>query len=260
MQKKCILSFIFVFITGLSHANNQWFWQLGLGIGADQSAQFKDDHCNHIAPPALFGCGYSAKGDLQDTKSTEIGIGYHINRYANIGLILNSQTMDFQGQANFSNAGNQQPVNTTLASIGYHLRAEFNLLGFMEIQPNVKPMIDIGLGIAEVSTDSVEFGFPALEKNKPAITRISGSTELNSVMSIGLSINWSFSKSHSLQAGYRYYDLGWIRTEPGIAYVYGHGCGVANGEVNALGCNLFVDAIKSKVSSQVFSIAYKRFF
>ncbi|HEX2257083.1 MAG TPA: outer membrane beta-barrel protein [Afifellaceae bacterium] len=201
---------------------------LRAGVGADWSedARFRDRNCGATQPPALFGCGLGqdgrplgAYGDFGVSPSLEAGIGYRLlPALRGEAQLIYHPDFDYSGTANFLGVTGPQPVTAELETLSALLAGYLDLarLGVPSVGP-VEPYIGGGIGLSRHSISSVIYRFPELGANAATIVRGGTNTSFSFMLTGGAAL--PLSDRVTLDVGYRYLDLGKVRTEAGPARI-----------------------------------------
>jgi opacity protein-like surface antigen len=202
------------------------FYIRGL-IGYDWSrdATFKDENCASTNPPAYFGCGpgvgglsLGARGDFGGSALYEIGAGVEVLPYLRVEAAIDHRPgLAFDGNANFRNAGGDQPVSgdvTQSAVMGMAYLEPFTALG---ADWPVKPFIGGGVGVSRNEIGGMRYDFPALPQ--PAYSAMPGGTQYDFTWAATAGFAFDVTERLSLDIAYRYSDLGDIETDSKTLYI-----------------------------------------
>ncbi len=243
-----------------SGATSHTYWFVSAGAGFSQNSDLTDTNSSERHPPALFGQGYKAEGEHDNIRSFGAGFGYRINPLLSIELAYDYQSMTFNGNANFKNAGRSQPTSSDLFADSLLLSGKVDLLGlFADTRQKLRPFVAVSGGVTQITAKNVHFSFPALQRSPttPAITIAQGGTNRHGVFRASTGVDWLINDSTGFSLSYQYYNLGKFKTDKGTAYVYGHGCNKAG---EPLGCNLYVGGLEADVRTNLFSVNFWRRF
>jgi opacity protein-like surface antigen len=198
------------------------------GVGAEESrdAHLRDLDCARTRPPALFGCGagidgrpLGARGDFGRSAAFDLGVGYRILPALRAeALVTHRPGFAFQGRANFLATPGPQPVaaeldTTSAMAVGY---LDLVGLGLPKLGP-VEPYLGGGVGVARYALGRVAFAFPGLGADAATVIRGGTSTGFAWMLTAGGGVR--LSERLVLDIGYRYSDLGEVRTESGRAVI-----------------------------------------
>ncbi|ODN41629.1 outer membrane protein [Piscirickettsia litoralis] len=224
-----------------------WYWKLGAGYAWSNNTVFTDKSCSSTSPAALFGCGYSAGGSFGNSESFDIAIGYRFNPIFHGEALLNYQpNYRFSGNANFLNAGSNQPVSSDVSSLGLMATGYIDLASvFGYKESKWQPFVGLGLGLSRNHTGSMTYEFPTLSQpNDSATTKTSSGSSISFAYMLAAGVNWKLNSNTGLEFSYRWYDLGNVETDDGSAYIHGHGCGGASD------CTINIAGTKASLKTQ----------
>ena len=221
-----VVLLIFSAAWGPAVAESGLYLRGGVGLDWSSDTSFRDNDCASQQPPALFGCGagedgrpLAARGDFGALAGFEGGVGVRLLPFLRAeALLMHRPEFEFTGEANFLRTPGAQPVSAEVTSTTGMLVGFVDLvgLGFPALGP-VEPYFGAGLGFSRHRIGRVDYSFPGLGPN--AATEIQGgaSTSLTHMLTAGAAIR--VTKRLLLDIGYRYLDLGEVRTEAGPATI-----------------------------------------
>lgn len=198
------------------------------GISGDwsEAAHLRDSDCARTQPPALFGCGrgidgrvLGARGDFGRSAAFDLGIGYRLLPTLRAeALVTYRPGFAFQGRANFLATPGPQPVSADLDAVSALAVGYLDLagLGFPKLGP-VEPYLGAGIGFARHDIGRVAFAFPGLGARATTVIRGGTGTDLAYMLTAGGAMR--LTDRLVLDVGYRYSDLGEVRTEAGPAVI-----------------------------------------
>jgi opacity protein-like surface antigen len=188
------------------------FVRAGAGYDRGRNTAVRDRDCTSTQPPALFGCGFEARGDFGRAPSFEVAAG--VGTRARVELALTHRELDLDATPNFTGVPGEQRVR----SEGRSLSAIVN--GAFELAPEswrVRPFVTAGAGFARNSTGPVVYAFPRIAENAVTITR--GGAHTGFAWNAGLGASVRVTDSLSLDLAYRHTDLGTLRSPRGTATI-----------------------------------------
>ena len=202
-------------------AAERGYVRVGIGSERARDTHYVDAACAQLQPPALFGCvegndgrQIGAYGDFGRGVVGELGIGHRFSQRLRGELLLTRRSgFDFEGQANFVGVTGEQPVAGDAKSV-----AAF-AVGFIDFRERERwrPYLGAGLGYARNTTDPVDYGFPGLAPG--ALTRTQGGTHTGSAWMATAGVAVQLRPRLQLDVGWRYTDLGEVRTDAGAATI-----------------------------------------
>jgi opacity protein-like surface antigen len=187
------------------------FLRGGIGRERSESAVLRDRDCTSTLPPALFGCGFEARGELDDAMRREIGIGLHTSR-GRVELAFSDRDLDFVAESNFTGVEGAQPVTARGRS------RSAMVIGTLEFgrQP-WKPFVTLGAGAANHQLDDVTFAFPGIAPD--AVTVIRGGDHMEFAWMAGAGVAIPISERVHVDLAIRHHNEGQIRTDAGAATI-----------------------------------------
>lgn len=233
--------------TSTAVAGNEHYLRLGAIWEDSQGATFLDRNCE---PPggqvALFGCidgedgrPIGARGDFGNSLGTQIAWGLHFGEMwrAELGFV-HQPDFEFEGNANFLNAGETQPV---FASVN-HLRAGASVYldlasAFGRDLGAFDPYVGAGLNVARNRVTTMYFTFPELQ-NQPALTTVPCDTRKNLGWMLTAGTGFELSPRNVIDLGVSWHDHGRVQTSADFIDVIRGGQSVANVEVGATSARL----------------------
>ena len=245
------LKYIFLPLTLLvgssAIAGNEYYWRLGAIWEDSQDATFLDRRCE---PPsgqvALFGCvdgedgrPIGARGDFSNSLGIQIAWGMHFGEMWRAELeFVHQPDFEFEGNANFLNAGDTQPV---FASVN-HVRAGANVfLDLAEVfgyeAGTLKPYVGAGVTAARNRSKRMFFTFPELE-NQPALTTVPCDSQTNLGWMLTAGTGFELSPRNVIDLGVSWHDHGRLQTSADFIDIIRGGESVAVVEVGATSARL----------------------
>ena len=217
---------VVLFAATMVSAKQGVYARLGLGATFSRDTKFADENCTSTNPPALFGCNsgpdgrsIGARGDFGSSMLIDAGLGY------DLGLLRLEATLGwrpgfaFSGQANFLNVPlDSQPVSGDVDSKTAMVGAYLDLASLAgKIDARFHPFLGAAMGIARNSVDSMQYLFPTISQDAVTWTPSGSWTGFTWAVTAGISI--SLPQNLTLDIGYRYQDLGTVRTDTGTATI-----------------------------------------
>lgn len=196
------------------------FLRLGLGIENTETARFRDRDCS--LPNSVFGCGTGvdqfgrgARGDLGSPVPVALGVGYEMGPHSRLEVTV------FRRQLKLDADGNLQEfigLPQDVSGEG-HSTAGLFIMSWDLSSTRLRPFLSVGGGIARNSIGSVDIAAPVFGPGTSAVVRGGGDSNFAWTAGGGLSL-W-ISPMVSLDATFRWTDLGQIETDDGEAVVTG---------------------------------------
>ena len=232
-------------------AANNFYVRLGLGTGWSNNTKFSDTNPNAKQPPAYYGNNINSKGDFGHPFLYDLGFGYKISPLFSTELILDYQSKyRYSGNANFVRSGINQPVSADASSVAVMATGLINLATLFNHETSAwQPFIGLGLGVSRNYIDDSVFKFPVLHNST---TTLSSADTTNFAYMLTAGINWVITPNTGLRLGYRFYDLGDIKTGSKMT-VIGHGAGKTKPFTEQVGQT----SAKLRIQALLLSIWYK---
>lgn len=203
---------LLVFVSTQLLASPAVFVRAGAGIERSGDTILRDRDCTATQPPALFGCGFGARGDLGQSPVLELAFG--AGTRTRLELAFAQRRLDLDAESNFTGVTGEQSVRATGRSISILVNGAF------EVAPRswrVRPFLTAGAGLASNSIDAVTYSFPGIAPNAVTITR--GGMHTNFAWSAGAGASFAVRKTLSLDLTFRHTHLGEIRSPRGVAAI-----------------------------------------
>lgn len=188
------------------------FVRAGAGHDRGRETAMRDRDCSSTNPPALFGCGFEAAGEFENTPVFEAAVGF--GSRTRIELAFTRRSLELDANANFTGVAGEQPVRAD----GRSMTAMVN--GAVELAPRawrLRPFVTGGAGLARNATDPVVYSFPSIGENAVTVTR--GGSHTNFAWNAGLGATFDLTPSLALDLAYRHTDLGTLRSPRGTATI-----------------------------------------
>lgn len=242
-----MLSGLALLLTSSAMAADGYYWRAGAVWENSQSATFLDRHCE---PPggqvALFGCidgedgrPIGARGDFGDSLGVQLGWGLHFGDMWRAELeFVHQPNFQFEGNANFLNAGETQPVFASTRHSRIGVNAYLDLAAAFSRDAGIfEPYVGAGVHAARNRATTMYFTFPELE-NQPALTTVpcDNRTDLGWKVTAGTGIE--LSPRNVIDIGVSWHDHGRIDTSADFIDVVRGGESVALVEVGATSASL----------------------
>ena len=183
------------------------------GMGRDRSARtvLRDRDCESTQPPALFGCGFEARGEIGEATRGEIAIGV-AGSNARVELALSHRHLDLRAESNFTGVPGDQPVSARgrsrsamlVGSVGFGRR-------------DWKPFVTFGAGAANHELKDVVFTFPGIAAD--AVTAIQGGEHTAFAWMAGAGVAVPLGARLHIDFAIRHHDSGEVRTDTGPATI-----------------------------------------
>jgi opacity protein-like surface antigen len=216
-----------LFVTSQAIAAPALFVRAGGGYERGRETAVRDRDCTATNPPALFGCGFEAAGELGNTPVVEVAAGVENRQSCLFGdrqdclsstfrveLALSHRTLELDANANFTGVTGEQPVRADVRSIAAMVN------GALELAPRawrLRPFVTGGAGLARNATGPVVYSFPAIGENAVTITR--GGAHMNFAWNAGIGATVELTPSLALDLAIRHTDLGTLRSPSGTATI-----------------------------------------
>jgi opacity protein-like surface antigen len=203
---------VLLFVSLQAIAAPAFFIRAGAGAERSRDAAVRDRDCTATNPPALFGCGFEARGDFGRAPVFEAAIGF--GSRARLELAFAHRSLDLDATANFTGVSGEQPVRAELRSTSAMLN------GSIELAPRawrLRPFVTGGAGVARNATDRVTYAFPSIGEN--AVTITPRGTHANFAWNAGLGATFDLTPSLALDLAVKHTSLGEMRSPRGIATI-----------------------------------------
>jgi opacity protein-like surface antigen len=211
---------------GAPPAQAEPYLRAGVGVDWSHDARLRDHNCAATQPPALFGCvlgrdgrPLGAYGEFGVSPSLDVGIGYRLlPALRGEAQLIYHPDFGYSGEANFLGVTGAQPVTADLETLSALLVGYVDLarLGIPSFGP-VEPYVGGGVGLSRHSISPVTYRFPGLGANAATIVQGGTNTSFSFMLTGGAAL--PLSDRVTLDVGYRYLDLGKVRTEAGPARI-----------------------------------------
>lgn len=184
----------------------------GVGLDRTRDTVLRDRDCGSTQPPALFGCGFDARGDFGRTPAFELAIG--AGTRTRVELALAHRELDLDATSNFTGVPGDQHVRADGRSISAMLS------GAVDLAPGtwrLRPFVTAGAGVARNSTSDVVYSFPGIAPEAVTITR--GGTHTAFAWNAGVGAAFTLTDTLALDLTFRQVDLGTLRSPRGTATI-----------------------------------------
>ncbi len=180
------------------------------GGGWERSAttSLRDRDCASTNPPALFGCGFEARGAWDETTPWEAAIGVEASR-GRWELAFSGRDLDFTAQSNFTGVTGSQPVTARARSQSVLLVGTFDLAA--------RTFVTAGAGMARNTLGEVTFAFPGIAPD--AVTIIPAGRHTGFAWMAGVGGSLPLTAALHLDVSVRFQHHGELRTEAGPATI-----------------------------------------
>jgi opacity protein-like surface antigen len=216
------------------------YLRFGLIHERSDDTTFLDRRCEPSGNAvAYFGCvdgddgrPIGARGDFGNSSGLELAWGRDISAYWRGEVVLAYQgNFDFDGNANFINSGQVQPVSGSISQWRAGLNAYLDLaaaFGYDNLR--VSPYVGLGLGVARNRIGTMTYAFPELGA-QPALTTVPGTATTGMSWSAMLGTDIRLNDRNVLDVGLTWNDHGDVRTGVGDIQVIRAGNLLAEVEV-----------------------------
>lgn len=207
---KRVLVLLLFFAAANAHA--AVYLRLAAGTERSRGMTLEDRDCASTNPPALFGCGFGARGDFGRNAVSELGAGVERGAMRFELTFADRSSVDVEANSNFTGVSAIQPVRADGRS-----RALFATGAWMFTHAKLRPFLTAGAGLARNEIGAVRYSFPSIGANAVTITR--GGSETSFAWMGGAGATFDISEDVALDLAWRYTDLGDVRTEAGTATI-----------------------------------------
>ncbi len=194
----------------------------GIGLDRPGGTEFTDIDCMSTSPAALYGCGAggdgapyrSSRGDFGTVPAVEFGFGYPAGGMRFEMLVEYRPRFSFGGRANFLAPERRQSVSVDLSSVSGMVAGfyDFPKQGSARASAFV-PFVGAGIGIAHTRTREMSMTFPV------RTTTVPGGSRVESAWMVTAGVAMEVGERTTLDLGWRYTDLGEVRTGRGAGQV-----------------------------------------
>ncbi|WP_376695984.1 hypothetical protein [Wenzhouxiangella sp. EGI_FJ10305] len=230
-----LMALLLPLASGAVAAEGQYL-RVSLALEDSQSATFLDQRCQPSSPRvAYFGCidgddgrPIGARGDFGSALGAELAWGMHLGEYWRAEFMLGTMTgFDFEGNANFLDAGSLEPVSGDVE----HWRA--GVRGYLDVASaasidlgRFEPYIGLGAYLARNEIETMNYRFPELA-SQPAITRVPGDDWTGFGWSVSVGTAFELNERHLLDLSLGWHEHGKLHTAAGEIDVIRNGESVA---------------------------------
>ncbi|MEO8503846.1 MAG: hypothetical protein ABI609_08130 [Acidobacteriota bacterium] len=202
-----------------SPAHAEWALRLGAGVAEASDTVLRDSSCEAVHPPALFGCGYRAKGAWGRATAGELAVGNRLRpdlRIEIAAIFMRGFALD--ANANFPRVSTDQPVGAKLDSSALLAVAYWDpATTFGWKLGRFAPFVGAGVGAARHHLGAVTFRFPGISPTAVTLTRGGRETDGAWLLTAGVAV--SLADRVALDVAYRRLDLGGAETDDGLATI-----------------------------------------
>jgi opacity protein-like surface antigen len=188
--------------------------RFGLARESSGNAIVVDRDCASTEPPALFGCGVGARGEFGDATGFELAAGAEGARARVELAVTERRGLRLRANANFTDAGDEQPVRADASS-----RAAM-LIASIDVAPDtwlIRPFVSIGAGMARNELGTTTYDFPGLSSG--ALTIVPGGTNDAFAFTAAAGASVQVATGLYVDLAARYNDLGEFRSEAGESLI-----------------------------------------
>lgn len=182
----------------------------GLERGGDTVVRDRD--CGATQPPALFGCGFEARGRLDRAPVFEFALG--AGERARFELAFANRELELDATANFAGVTGDQNVSARVRSLSTMIN------GAIELAPSswrFRPFVTAGAGLASNATSRVVYAFPGIGPDAVTITR--GGRRAGFAWNAGAGATFILTPQLALDLTVRHANLGELRSPRGTARI-----------------------------------------
>lgn len=190
------------------------FLRGGAGWDRSEATVLRDRDCSSTQPPALFGCGFEARGEFADANRWEIAIGIEWTSRVRVELAFSHRDLDLAAGANFTGVSGGQPVTASGSSRSALIIGTIDL---GRANWSVRPFVTAGAGAARNEIGKITFAFPGIAPD--AVTIIRGGAHTSFTWMAGLGATIPLTESLHLDLAVRHHDSGTVRTDAGPATI-----------------------------------------
>lgn len=227
-------------------AGSGQYWRIGVAGEDSRDATFLDRECDLEGQAALFGCidgqddqAIGARGDFGRSLGVQLARGMHIGEAWRAELeVAYHPGFDFDGNANFLDAGEHQPVEASVS----HARAGVNVYldlaaAFARDAAAFEPYLGAGVSAVRNRLGTMTYSFPQLD-NQPALTTVPGDSEIGLGWMVTLGTGIELSPRNLLDIGISWHDHGRVETAASDIDIIRGGDTIARVEVGATGARI----------------------
>ena len=184
------------------------FLRLGAGFERAGDTIVRDRDCTATAPPALFGCGIDARGDLGRTASWTAGAGYERDATRFELAITHRPNLQLDAQASFLGVSEDQPVDARVRSTSAMVKAARRFGWFF---------VEAGAGVARNTIGRTRYAFPSIAPD--AVTITAGGTRHAFAWTVGAGVTVPVTTRLALDVAMTHARLGEVESEAGPATI-----------------------------------------
>lgn len=218
----CLAALLLAAGSAVAQEPSAWYPRVALGWQTATDIHLGDRNCASVSPPALFGCvagndgrTLGAYGDFGASWTLGVGVGYHLAPAWRLELNYDyAGNHAFSGQANFLSVRGPEPVSGSLDTHTLLLRVVRDIDFGWE---RVTPWIGLGAGWVRHRMGSATYEFPGLSPG--ALTLMPGGDRDDLAWRLDLGVAIRLDRRLTLDVGWYYADLGWMRTDAGPAAI-----------------------------------------
>ncbi|HEX7150758.1 MAG TPA: hypothetical protein VF618_04655 [Thermoanaerobaculia bacterium] len=204
---------VLLFLTTSAFAAQPYI-RLGGALESSKNTIVLDRDCASTEPPALFGCGYDARGDFGDARTWQVAAGVELTRLRLEVALFDRSNLDLDASANFTGVEGEQPVRAEVSSRAAMLVGSFP---FAPEDWRVQPFVSVGVGMARNELGTTRYEFPGIAAD--AVTIMPGGTHDAFAYSAAAGASIQLTRQLALDVTAIYSDLGQVRSEAGEATI-----------------------------------------
>lgn len=202
---------------------NGFHVDVGLGALVPESARFQDVRSSDETDLAVLYGSRSryTDGDFDVGAGLRLGLGYDWTPRFRVLLEAGMERgLDFDGNANYSRSGDDQPSDAELSTRRLLLAGRYQVLS-RRVAWLERPLgfyVAAGIGVTEYRLTSFVQRFPALRRGpggEVPLTRLPSGRDRERTLMFGLGVTVPLGARGELDFGYRYLDGGEVRTDIG---------------------------------------------
>lgn len=203
--------FLLLLIVSFAGFAGDIYLRLYTGYDLEGHCTWRDKDCSDTRDTPVYGCGYYARGDAGKSSVFDFFAGYRADDWICLELgFLYRPGIRYEGQVNYPDAGDNQPVRCDIKVLAGTFNVRFDLLS----EPRwFRPYVVLGAGISRNSTDDVYMTFPELERPHNFI--VPGDSRYSFCCSAVLGNSFRINDSIAVEMEFHYTDFGVMETARG---------------------------------------------
>ena len=199
------------------------YFRLAMLFERSQNATFSDQACQPAGGNVpYFGCGsvndgrmIGAYGDFGSGLGGELALGIRLNRFWRSELVAGKQNgFTFKGNANFSAAGSNQPVQGSVRQTRIGIKSYLDILPLLGKEAGMfQPFLGAGVGVSRNEIKTMQYDFPHL--NQPRYTTVPGGSKDQFMWTILAGTALKLNSRNFIDVSAHYADYGSVQTSAG---------------------------------------------